>query len=318
VLRIIPAYWLALTVLAIYPGLVGLWGPDWWSYYGLLQIYDPITTLNGIPVAWTLCIEATFYVVLPFFAIATAYATRGRDAAVQVRVQLVVLALIALASVALRAVTDDVVLINSLPTHLYWFALGMTLAVLSVAWHDRADAPRLAQLVTDRPGTCWGLALVAYLAFGAILNSAPQHTFYSDGQLLAQYVLRGVVALFLMLPAVFGEGAGGWPRRVLGLCWLAWLGLISYGLYLWHYEIISVLAPKLDYAWAPLLVCALVVSTLCAAGSYYVVERPILRFKDFRGGRRARDKAERPPGSRRPSGARFVLVRLLRGWTNSA
>jgi peptidoglycan/LPS O-acetylase OafA/YrhL len=38
-LRIVPAYWLALTVLAIYPGLVGIWTHDWWIYYGFLQIY---------------------------------------------------------------------------------------------------------------------------------------------------------------------------------------------------------------------------------------------------------------------------------------
>ena len=258
------------------PSTGGWWGcgaPTGGATTDLLQIYDPVTTLTCIPLAWTLCIEASFYVALPFFAMATAYATRGRDAAVQVRVQLVVLALLAAGSVTLRAVTDDVVLSNSSPTHLYWFALGMVLAVLSVAWQGRSHAPRLAQLVTDRPGTCWAIALVAYLVLGAVLTSAPEHTVYSDGQLLAQHVLRGVVALFLILPAVFGESAGGWPRRVLGLRWLAWLGLISYGLYLWHFEIIRVLAPKLDYAWVPLLVCALVVSTLCAAGSYYVVER---------------------------------------------
>ena len=36
-LRIVPAYWLALTVLAVWPGLVGVHTADWWVYYGFLQ-----------------------------------------------------------------------------------------------------------------------------------------------------------------------------------------------------------------------------------------------------------------------------------------
>ena len=39
VLRIVPAYWVALTILAIYPGLIGVFTGDWWRYYGLLQVY---------------------------------------------------------------------------------------------------------------------------------------------------------------------------------------------------------------------------------------------------------------------------------------
>jgi len=56
-LRILPAYWLALTVLAITPGLGEVFGPDWFVYYGLQQtnplVYDPAPCLAhvgcGIP-----------------------------------------------------------------------------------------------------------------------------------------------------------------------------------------------------------------------------------------------------------------------------
>jgi peptidoglycan/LPS O-acetylase OafA/YrhL len=54
-LRILPAYWLALTLLAIYPGVV--LGDDWWRYYLFLQLYSADTVSGGIPVAWTLCVE---------------------------------------------------------------------------------------------------------------------------------------------------------------------------------------------------------------------------------------------------------------------
>jgi peptidoglycan/LPS O-acetylase OafA/YrhL len=286
ILRIVPAYWLALTLLAIYPGLTGLWNPGWWKYYAMLQIYDPYTTLSGLPVAWTLCIEVSFYLLLPFFAVGMAAVSRRLDRSGQVRMQLVVLALLALASIVLRAATDDIVLSNTLPTYFYWFALGMALAVLSVAWQDRELPPGAARWVADHPGICWGIAIGVYLLIGAALTSAPRHLIYSDRQLMLQFVLRGVMAFFLVLPAVFGDWAGGWPRRVLAWGWLAWLGLISYGIYLWHIEIVRVLSDKLDDAFLPVLVGAIVLSIAAAAGSYYVVERPILRFKDWRPGRR--------------------------------
>ena len=138
-----------------------------------------------------------------------------------------------------------------------------------------------------RPTVLRAIALGVYLVLGAALTSAPQHIHFSDAQSSSSNILRGVIALFLILPAVFGDTAGGWPRRVLSLRWLGWLGLVSYGIYLWHLEVVIVLSGRVDNAGWPLLVSAIAVSTACAAASYYVVERPILRFKDLRprGGR---------------------------------
>src|SRR4051812_31787047 len=47
-LRIVPAYWLALTVLAIYPGLPQMFTDHSWAYYLFLQNYFTAWTLGGI------------------------------------------------------------------------------------------------------------------------------------------------------------------------------------------------------------------------------------------------------------------------------
>src|SRR5688500_10442780 len=136
-LRIVPAYWLALTTLAIWPGLAGVFTGDWWAYYGFAQIYSDQYILGRIGPAWSLCIEVTFYLVLPFYAAAMArvYAARGRARAVEI--ELLALAALAGASVLARTIVhradDQVTFPSTLPGTFTWFALGMGLAVASVA-----------------------------------------------------------------------------------------------------------------------------------------------------------------------------------------
>jgi peptidoglycan/LPS O-acetylase OafA/YrhL len=282
VLRIVPAYWLALTVLAVYPGLGGVFSPGWWRYYGFLQIYNPYTSLAGLSVAWTLCIEVTFYAMLPLYAAGTRFLGRRLSGAGRVRLQLAVLAVLGSGSIVLRVVDQGTVMQNSLLTNFDWFALGMALAVTSVAFHGREDPPRLVRTVVTRPGYCWAAALVTYVVMCAVLTDSPMHLYYSVSQAFWQHLLRGLIATLIVLPAVFGWSAGGWPRAVLSWRWMAWLGLVSYGLYLWHEPIAHTLVDHGLGRWWIVLGATLALATACAALSYYLVERPVLRFKNRR------------------------------------
>lgn len=101
-----------------------------------------------------------------------------------------------------------------------------------------------------------------------------------------EFVGLGVGAALVMLPAVFGQEAGGFVRRVLANPVLAWLGVISYGIYLYHLPIELKLLDSVGLprqgAFAALASASLVVTVVCAAASYYFFERPILRFKEPR------------------------------------
>jgi peptidoglycan/LPS O-acetylase OafA/YrhL len=127
-LRILPAYWVALTVLAVFPGVVGVFTSDWWRYYLFAQLYSRDTVGGGIPVAWTLCVEASFYVLLPLWALAVR----------RLRLELGALALVAAAGIAIQvaaarnAVSD--LLATTVLGQCTWLALGMARRARCAWW----------------------------------------------------------------------------------------------------------------------------------------------------------------------------------------
>jgi peptidoglycan/LPS O-acetylase OafA/YrhL len=109
---------------------------------------------------------------------------------------------------------------------------------------------------------------------------------------LGVHVGFGLIAALLVAPAVFVR-EGSVPARVLRWRVLAWLGLISYGIYLWHDPLLGKLLEHGVYSWWPhhqflvLTPATIIVAVAAAAASYYVLERPILALKNVTPARRA-------------------------------
>jgi peptidoglycan/LPS O-acetylase OafA/YrhL len=303
-LRIVPAYWLALTVLALCTTLPGVFSSDWWRYYGFLQVYDPRTLYGGISAAWTLCIEVTFYAALPFYAAAIRRGARGRDRRYRIRLDAAVLIALAVGSVVLRTVdvySGESVLRATILENFDWFAVGMGLALASAALQDVQRLPGPLAVAESNPTLCWALAIGGYvLLCGAVGTPvAITHAGLQDVPLpgMVKHVSSGMIAALLIAPAVFAGRRRGVPGHVLGFRGLAWLGLISYGIYLYQGPLLDKLVTGDVTSWLPgnrfiqLTLATAVVAILAAALSYYLVERPLLRFKDGRLPRRPASQA---------------------------
>src|SRR5919204_363943 len=138
VLRIVPAYWVAVLVILASIGApaYAIDGYDKLGMYLLLvQNYRPETVLLLIPGAWSLCVEASFYLALPAYAAAAASWASGPRG---FRRELWLLVAIAILSVTYRDILfatsgDTVFAWATLPATALWFALGMGAAVISVA-----------------------------------------------------------------------------------------------------------------------------------------------------------------------------------------
>lgn len=287
ILRIVPAYWVALTLLSIYP-LDSAMFDEWPKYFFFLQIYSP--SFYGLGQAWSLCVEMSFYLVLPFYAFAMQRWQRGAAAGRRLRVELTLLAgLSVLSLVPHWLVANGHVRYGfaGLPQFMFWFALGMGLALVSAHYRDATTGP--IAWVARRPGWCWAAAGAAFVLLGALTTVPPDALQYSPGQFMLQYVGDGIVAFALVLPAVVMRPTVGVPRRVLAHRWVAWLGLVSYGIFLWQSGPLDVTFNRnwVHATYVPVRFLlyagiALAITIPLAALSYYVVERPFLRLKDRR------------------------------------
>jgi peptidoglycan/LPS O-acetylase OafA/YrhL len=304
-LRILPAYWVALAVTFAVGWVSFVLG--WWRYALFLQPYNIFSLFSGINPAWTLAIEVLFYASLPLWVVVARRRLAGRPREAQLRAELLAVLALAVFGIVFRAaaalIDNTSLWVISYPAHLAWFAGGMGLALLSL-WLERRPAPRLLRPLTASPALCWSAALAAYLV-AAYAVGLPRGLGSSPTPLenIAGHVLYLAVAVLVTLPAVVGlhGGAGvaaparGLSRaigRLLAHPIMLWLGVISYGIFLYHDPFLDWLvrrgfldsAPALPYV--DLLVVTLAASIAMGAASYYLVERPFLRRKDPHAGRR--------------------------------
>ena len=285
VLRIVPAFWLILTVVSLWMGATDVFRPSHLPfYYGFAQIYNVHTlTLQGLPQSWSLCVEASFYVFLPLYALAIRWLPAA-DRRARVRNQLLGAGLLIVIGLGYNAAIGPPGALAGMPAHfalpafIDYFGIGMVLAVLSAA----GVSPRLIERF---PGLAWAMALLAFVAVSQWVGLPGFGVRYSYAANMWRHVLYGVVALGMVLPAVFGDTRGGVVRRILSNRALRYVGIVSYAAYLLEFAVLTQLqrwgfASFADrttpYVW---FVAAFLGTVALASVSWFLFERPILRFK---------------------------------------
>jgi peptidoglycan/LPS O-acetylase OafA/YrhL len=292
--RIVPAYWLAtIGAIALLWGDSGTPGvrlPDaadlpLFAVFGQNYSLDTIMRLN--PVTWTLCLEAAFYVLLPVLGwVAWRLGPRAR-----VRQALLVGSFIPLGIVWNQIVHDNgwnILASKSLPAYLPYFAFGMLLA-LWAEWRRERGAPLLGPGATAAL-VVGGFAIVAGDAYWHA-TAAPRPANVTLAVLAD--VPAGLGFALVVAAAVAGTGGA---IRWMSVRPLAWIGLVSYGVYMWHVPLL-LFARRIDAipdTYLPRLLMILAPVLLVAAASWYLVERPLIAWAGRpRASRRERRAAAR-------------------------
>jgi peptidoglycan/LPS O-acetylase OafA/YrhL len=288
--RILPPYWVALAViLLLVPPAPHVGLRTTLIHALLLQNVFPGQATYIYFVAWTLGIEALFYVLVPVAAAVIARLHRGRPVPLG-RLAAIVLgtwaASAAFSTVAAWAMPTPGTLTGplriGLPAMLGQFCPGMLL-VLAMHAESRAAPGRLLgayRTLRARPRLLL-LAMVALTVLAQLestLSSAPLADLH-----------RTVFALAAGAVLVLVVNGPAWVDRAAAL--LAGLGTVSYGVYLWHWVFVLLLrrhhlqpavGPGLG-ALAKDLVALVVITVATATASWLLVERPVIRWAKRRG-----------------------------------
>lgn len=299
-LRILPAYWVILVAVALVLQSAQVRVSVSAEQYTLLddpvqllaaallvQNYVPEWLQNGIGVAWSLNVEAVFYLLLPgLVLLAGALAARLRHPRLRVAALLAPAALLVAVSVTGRlaaSLVDPVgpatgfdgdwhsVIARSFWVHAALFAPGMALAVVSVVAERRPS-------VLPRRWRGMAIAAIPVLAFGA--EAVDQ--VYAEVNAVACALLVALV----VIPRP-GTAAPSRITRFFETRVLAAIGLASYSLFLWHGPVIDFLRQH-DLTvsgaagFAPNLALVLAMAGSLSALTYLCVERPALRLKSRR------------------------------------
>jgi peptidoglycan/LPS O-acetylase OafA/YrhL len=273
--RIVPAFFLCLTVVL----LVGIQRGDAqdhpWIFYVFGQAYRRDTVFEGLQVAWTLDAEMVFYLFLPLLALFLVRAVP------QVRGQVLLAALVVLITLGYREVVadrGDAWLTYNILGTFDWMLLGMVIATASVL---RPDLIRRVQ-----PTTALVVAAVCALATGVLDLPWGAGGNYTRAGWVAQHVLYTATAVLIVLAALSADNRGkGWVRSWLVSFPMVWIGRISYGIYLWHVPMIIFYEKYFGtgvghrVSTLPLMLWTLATAIPLGAASWYLIEYPALRSR---------------------------------------
>lgn len=300
--RVLPAYWLTVLVIA---ASTSASVRDTVLHLTGAQMYVADSALPAFGQSWSIATELSFYLLLPFVVVGI-QTLRRRSTALPMKALLGALLVTSALGfvVGSASLGQDIILERWLPWRAPHFIVGMVFAEALIA--PQARVARWLHARARDVGGCLALAGAAYLASTTPLAGSlllePAHGL----QLVLRTGFATAFAAGLLLPLVLGPPSI--LSSLLSRPTVRWLGLISYGVFLWHLPVFEALfhvtdAPFFRGGIVPLLIVGLPISILLAFLSHQFIELPVSRLVARRASRRRdteRDQEEQPHRALQP------------------
>jgi len=283
--RLLPALFLMLVVVAIWIGAYAspfelilrredlIWtlfyGANWHFIASGQDYFAQYASVSPLRHTWSLAIEEQFYLAWPLLVAAALWLGRRRTAVVA-GLCIAVVAGSALAMALLYDPGDPSRAYYGTDARMHELLVGALLAVLVREYPGRRLMARSSRAA---PAVAVTAGLVLLGAFTLLSDTDP--LYYRGLSLTLSLAAAALVWAVEIAPR-------SWPARLLALRPFAWIGQISYGLYLWHWPVVLAITSASDpFRLLPSSVSLscerLLITFAVATCSFYLLEQPIRR-----------------------------------------
>jgi len=234
--------------------------------------FDPVSEFNSFTHTWSLAVEEQFYFLFPILFFLWWRARRGKAEGGRRALLITGLALASLAYCIWASYATPELAFFMMPARFWELALG----VLIAQWHINGGAQSsLARRRTLQVGLPLGLALLA-VSFVVVQPDA----FPFPGVLLPVLGTGLILAALPSLkdPQIRPAGGAQTIGAVLRAPLVAYVGKISYPLYLWHWPVIVLLRWTIGMEQTVSILLAFSLPFVFAILSYHLMERPVRRW----------------------------------------
>jgi peptidoglycan/LPS O-acetylase OafA/YrhL/lysophospholipase L1-like esterase len=284
--RLLPALFLTLILVTVWVTLFGPSQPtsyrgavgsaafyfnNWWQIFHHVSYFEAVGSSSPLTHLWSLSIEEQFYIVWPFLLLTGIYLVKDSELTPWVRPRLAVATLgLAIASSVLMALLYDP---HSNLNRVYYGTDTRALELLfgcalAMVWPSR----RLRMDI--RPQAARTIDILAGIGLIGIVVMVWRTDFFSPFLYRGGFVVLSIATVFVIAAVAHPACAMG---RILGVLPLRWVGVRSYGIYLYHLPIIALTNPVSAHGAPNLLrnVAQIAATLVVAELSWRFMEEPI-------------------------------------------
>ncbi|WP_458120631.1 acyltransferase family protein [Paenibacillus sp. Z6-24] len=279
--RLLPAMFVMIAVVALWcligdhsrlTALAGdipaalLYVSNWWFIFHKVSYFESFGPASPLGHLWSLAVEEQFYLLWPFLLLLGLKFLPKRGNLAGWIISLSIISALLMAVIYVPGEDPSRVYYGT-DTRIFALLIGAALAIVWPSMKLKPNVSAPAQHVLDATGTISLLVLI-WLVWH---TNEYQPFLYRGGMLLIAIVTAILIAVLAHPASRLAVLVGCKPLR--------WLGKRSYGLYLWHFPVITLSTPQVSTedpsVWRAIIQVA--VSLALAELSWRYVEEPIRR-----------------------------------------